>query len=116
MPKAKRNAGDADLQELFSRFQGQLVSPGGAAALLGLSRKTIHTLGKNGRLRVFEGPRLKKARGPIDEGPRWVYIPIADLAKYADEVGRPFPKGPWVSLDYLLGPELGAAELDADEA
>jgi hypothetical protein len=112
MPRANREAGDAELHDLFERFEGQLVSPGGAAALLGLSRKTIHTLGKRGRLRVYEGPRVKHAKGLIDEGPRWVYIPIADVAKYADEVGRPFPKGRWVSLDYLLSDALS----DDDEA
>jgi len=95
MPKANRDAGDADLQELFERFNGQLVSPGGAAALLGLSRKTVHTLGKRGRLRVFEGPEVRHIGGLITEGPRWVYIPLEDVAKYADEVGRPFPKGSW---------------------
>lgn len=95
MPKAKRDSGDAELQELFERFDGRLVSPGGAAALLGVSRKTVHTLGKRGRLRVFEGPGIKHARGLISEGPRWVYIPLVDVAKYAEEVARPFPKGTW---------------------
>jgi hypothetical protein len=93
MPKAERDSGDAELQELFERFDGRLVSPGGAAALLGLSRKTVHTLGKRGRLRVFEGPEVRYARGLITEGPRWVYIPLEDVARYAEEVGRPFPKG-----------------------
>jgi hypothetical protein len=102
MAKAKREGGDPDLHGLFEKFKGQLVSPGGAAALLGVSRKTIYTLGKRGRLRVFEGPHKRIARGLIDEGPRWVYIPIADVAQYAEEVGRPFPEGTWVSLDYLL--------------
>lgn len=93
MPKANRDAGDADLHKLFERFNAQLVSPGGAAALLGLSRKTIHTLGKRGRIRVFEGPEKRLGPGGIlSEGPRWVYIPIIDLARYADDVGRPFPE------------------------
>ncbi len=46
MPKAERDEGDVELQKLFERFDAQMVSPGGAAALLGLSRKTIYTLGK----------------------------------------------------------------------
>jgi hypothetical protein len=95
MPKANRDAGDAQLQELFERFDGQLVSPGGAAALLGISRKTVHTLGKRGRIRVYEGPEIRHARGLITEGPRWVYIPLVDVAQYAKEVGRPFPRGRW---------------------
>lgn len=97
MPKAKRDSGDAELQELFERFDGQLVSPGGAAALLGVSRKTVHTLGKRGRLRVFEGPEVRYVGGLVTEGPRWVYIPLEDVARYAGEVGRPFPKGTWGS-------------------
>ena len=56
---------------------------------------------------MFEGPEVRHARGLITEGPRWVYIPIEDVARYADEVGRPFPKGNWVSMDYLLSQELG---------
>jgi hypothetical protein len=115
MPKAARDEGDPELRKLFQEFQGQLVSPGGAATLLGLSRKTIYTLGKRKRIRVFEGPEVRRAKGLISEGPRWVYIPIADLARYAEEVGRPFPKGPWVTLDYLLSDALGD-EVDDDDA
>ncbi len=95
MPKATRDSGDEDLRRIFEEFDGHLVSPGGAAALLGVSRKTVHTLGKRGRLRLFEGPDIRHARGLISEGPRWVYIPLVDVAKYAQEVGRPFPKGTW---------------------
>jgi hypothetical protein len=111
VPKAQRDEGDEKLRELFQEFQGQLVSPGGAAALLGLSRKTIYTLGKRGRIRVFEGPEVRHLKGIISEGPRWVYIPMADLAKYAEEVGRPFPKGTWLTLDYLLS-DVFADEVD----
>jgi hypothetical protein len=52
MPMDERQGGDPDLHELFERFNGQLVSPGGAAALLGLSRTTIYTLGTRGRPRA----------------------------------------------------------------
>ncbi len=95
MPTAKRDSGDPELLELFERYNAQLVSPGGAAALLGVSRKTVHTLCKRGRLQAFEGPEVRHVGGSISEGPRWVYIPIEDVAKYAKEVGRPFPKGSW---------------------
>ena len=96
MPKAKRDGGDPEVHALFEQFNGQLVSPGGAAALLGLSRKTIHTLGKRGRLRVFEFYDKPKGRF-VDPGPRQVWIPIQDVARYAEEVGRPFPKGSWAN-------------------
>lgn len=96
MPAAERNEGDPALRELFERFNGQLVSPGGAANLLGLSRKTIHTLGERGRLRIFHGPDEGRI---LKSGPRWSYIPLADVARYADEVGRPFPRGQWANPD-----------------
>lgn len=92
MAEAERDEGDPELRKLFEEFDGQLVSPGGAAALLGLSRKTIHTLGKNGRIRVFRSS--DKARGSIPGssfGPKWVFIPLVDLRNYASDVGRPFP-------------------------
>jgi hypothetical protein len=88
MPKAQREEGDPELHALFDRFNAQLVSPGGAAALLGLSRKTIHTLGERKRIRIFRS--AEKDRWSKD--PKWAYIPVIDLARYADEVGRPFPK------------------------
>ena len=92
MPKADRGEGDPELRELFERFNGQLISPGGAANLLGLSRKTVHTLGERGKLRVFHGPEQGHL---VKSGPRWSYIPLADVAAYAEQVGRPFPKGHW---------------------
>ncbi len=86
MPEAERDGGDPELHELFERFSAQLVSPGGAAALLGLSRKTIYTLGQRKRIRVFHS--AEKDRW----GVKWTFIPVVDLARYAEEVGRPFPE------------------------
>ena len=53
MPEANRSEGDPKLIRLFDEYRGRVVSPGGAAALLGLSRQTIHTLCKRGELRAF---------------------------------------------------------------
>jgi hypothetical protein len=89
MPKAERDEGDPRLHQLFERFNAQLVSPGGAAALLGLSRKTIYTLGQRGRIRVFHSSVKDRWS---ETGAKWTYIPIIDLARYADDVGRPFPE------------------------
>src|ERR1035441_1326232 len=89
MPDAKRDEGDPQLHELFERFSAQLVSPGGAAALLGLSRKTIYTLGQRGRIRVFHSSQKDRWS---ETGAKWTYIPVIDLARYAEEVGRPFPE------------------------
>lgn len=113
MPKAERNSGDAELHALFERFNGQLISPGGAAALLGVSRKTVYTLGQRGRIRVLEVPETRRALGLVRDSPRWVFIPLADIARYAEEVGRPFPKGHWAFGD--LEEEEAEAEAEATE-
>jgi Helix-turn-helix domain len=84
MPDASRESGDEKLAELFAEFDGHVVSPGGAAALLGLSRKTIYTLCKRGDLRAFRSDELANATTP-----RWVYIPVVDIRDYAAKVGRP---------------------------
>jgi hypothetical protein len=89
MPEAKQDEGDLYAHEVMEAFRGQLVSPGGAATLLGVSRKTIHTLGVRGRIRQYIGPVDGRS------GPRWVLIPMADLARYAESVGRRFPRGDW---------------------
>jgi hypothetical protein len=101
MPKAQRDQGHPDLLALFEEFDGRLISPGGAAGLLGVSRKTVDTLCSRGRLRRFEGPDEKGPKGFGSWGPRWVYIPLVDVAAYAEQVGRPFPKGTWVSGMHL---------------
>jgi hypothetical protein len=84
MPEAAKEGGDEKLAELFARFDARMVSPGGAAALLGLSRKTIYTLCKRQELRAFRSDEL--AAGTT---PRWVYIPLVDVRDYAVKVGRP---------------------------
>jgi hypothetical protein len=88
MPEAQASEGDRYMREVMEAFDGQLMSPGGAASLLGVSRKTVHTLSTRGKLRSFVGPVGRS-------GPHWVLIPMADLAAYAEAVGRPFPKGEW---------------------
>lgn len=91
MAKAAKNHGDIELNELFDTFNAQLVSPGGAAGLLGVSRQTIYTLCRRGDLRLFKGPEIKRAKGIINEGPAWGYIPVQDVALYADRVHRLTP-------------------------
>lgn len=83
MPEANQEAGDPKLIALFDKYDGRLVSPGGASALLGLSRQTIYTLCKRGELRAFRSD--DEGRG----GPHWVYIPLDDIEAYGDRVGRP---------------------------
>jgi hypothetical protein len=88
MPEANRRSGDEKLALLFDKYGGRLVSPGGAAMLLGLSRKTIHTLCKRGELRAFRSDE-EEAR----DLPRWVYIPLDDIYAYGEKVGRPVGHG-----------------------
>ena len=90
MPEPQHEGGDPELHELFDRFNAQLVSPGGAAMLLGLSRKTVYTLGKRGKLRVFHSSKDNKWS---ETGKDWAFIPLVDVAAYAEQVGRPFPTG-----------------------
>lgn len=88
MPRAKREEGDPELRELFERFNGWMISPGGAAQLLGVSRKTIYTLGERGKLRVFHSSKRDRLS---ESGAKWTYIPMEDVERYARAVGRPFP-------------------------
>jgi hypothetical protein len=94
MAEAQNREGDPRLRKLFEEFDGQLVSPGGAAALLGLSRKTVHTLGNRGTIRIYRSEDDEKGRLGVDYGAKWVLIPLVDLRDYADRVGRPFPDLP----------------------
>jgi hypothetical protein len=84
MPEANREGGDQKLIALFDKYGGRLVSPGGAAALLGLSRQTIHTLLKRDEMRAF-----RSDEETYRDMPKWVYIPLDDVEAYGDRVGRP---------------------------
>ena len=85
--RKKREQPDEKLAALMDEFEGRLVSPGGAAALLGLSRKTIHTLCKRDVLRMFVSD-VEDRWGPASFGPRWVYIPLEDVHRYAARTDR----------------------------
>jgi hypothetical protein len=78
---------DEKLGALFDSFEGHLVSPGGAAALLGVSRKTVHMLGKRGEIRVYSSDQ-EDQWGPFKAGPRWIYVPLEDVYDYAERTGR----------------------------
>ena len=86
----REREGDEKLAALFDRFEGRLTSPGGAAAMLGVSRKTIHTLCKRGTLRAFASDD-EDQWGPFKFGPRWVWIPLEDIKNYAERTGRDTP-------------------------
>jgi hypothetical protein len=86
MPEANRHVGDPKLARLFEEYSGRLISPGGAAALLGLKRQTIHTLLLRGELRAFRSDDIAEQ---TRDTPRWVYIPLDDVYAYGERVGRP---------------------------
>jgi hypothetical protein len=98
MAKPAREQGDPLLADLFEQYQGRLVSPGGAAALLGLSRKTIYSICRRGDMRAFhsndvvtgggDSIRGVTGSGSRSKGPRWVYIPLEDVRAYAEKTGR----------------------------
>jgi hypothetical protein len=85
--RKRRDAPDEKLAALLDEFEGRLVSPGGAAALLGVSRKTVHTLCKREVLRMFVSDK-EDQWGPVSYGPRWVYIPLEDVHRYAVRTDR----------------------------
>jgi hypothetical protein len=98
LAKPAKEEGDPRLAELFEVYQGRLVSPGGAAALLGLSRKTIYSICQRGDMRAFhsddadtmfgDSMRDVTGSGSRSKGPRWVYIPLEDVRAYAEKTGR----------------------------
>ncbi len=104
MRRAKKEGGTGtiwlksmkEFQDVCDYFQSAVVSPGGAADMLGVSRAMINHLEKQGKIRVF---RFIPIDDELDDEPYWVrvlwgvkgayaWIPIADIVKYAKEVGR----------------------------
>ncbi len=77
-------------------YKGQVVSPGGAAGMLRVSRAMIHQLEKDGKIRAYrvifteddwEGIPLH-LRLLSSRKEQYIWIPVDDLVKYAVEVGR----------------------------
>jgi hypothetical protein len=87
---------DAAMARLFAEFDGKLISPGGAAALLGISRQRIHILIEKGRLRCYRSEEVRERWGIFVTEPaaKWAYIPQADVYRLAGELGRPLPPLP----------------------
>jgi excisionase family DNA binding protein len=79
--RPRRATGDIELAALFDDFEGHLVTPAGAAILLGVSRQTVYSLCAAGQLRAFRGGRDTRLR-------QWIYLPLADVRAYAIRTGR----------------------------
>ena len=83
-----------EFDEIFDKFKGQMISPGGAAGKLGVSRAYIHQLEREGKIRVY---RIWDEDIDWDQLPlKWrlftrvkdvyIYIPIEDLDKVKKEM------------------------------
>jgi len=102
--RAKREGGTGtiwlksmqEFRDVCDYFESAVVSPGGAADILGVSRAMINHLEKQGKIRVF---RFIAPDEELVEEPYWVrvlfgakgqyaWIPIEDIVKYALSVGR----------------------------
>lgn len=106
MAEPNREEGDEDLIELFRMYGNELVTPATAASLLGLSRKTIHTLADRGHFRIFRSSDYADRSLNYGDGPRWAYIPLEDVIDYGERVGR--------SLDRLRGGSLALGDGSED--
>jgi excisionase family DNA binding protein len=82
---------DEALHELMEHHDWRMISPGGVANLLGVSRQRVHNMITDGTIRAYRSEDERRKFGPItvNSGPRWVYIPLSDVEAYANRVGRP---------------------------
>jgi hypothetical protein len=83
-----------DFDKIFDEFKEGMVSPGGAAGMLGVSRAYIHQLEKEGKIRAY---RIWNEDVDWDKLPlKWrlfvkvkdvyIYIPVEDLQKVKKEM------------------------------
>lgn len=82
-----RRMPDDRMEWLWARYDGRLISPGGAAAMLGVSRQRVHQLIEAGELRCYRSDEVEHRFGPfrMSGGTRWAYVPLADVQKVRDE-------------------------------
>ena len=83
-----------EFDEIFDKFKGQMISPGGASGMLRVSRAYIHQLEKEGKIRAY---RIWHENVNWDDLPlKWrlftkvtdvyIYIPIVDIEKVKKEM------------------------------
>jgi len=83
-----------EFEKVSEYFKAELVSPGGAAAHLGVSRAMIHQLERDGRIRAYrfivevedweKYPFYLKLL--LNRKAMTIWIPIEDLNRYREEV------------------------------
>ncbi len=77
-------------------YKGQLVSPGGAAAQLGVSRAMIHQLERDGKIRAYRFIVTNEdwdkysfhMKLLLNRKSLTIWIPVEDIENYAKKVGR----------------------------
>jgi|WetSurMetagenome_2_1015567.scaffolds.fasta_scaffold509064_1 hypothetical protein len=82
-----------ELNEIAEKFNWQVVSPGGAANMLGVSRAYIHQLEKNGLIRAYRMDSNFNKKGIskiiqllINTNRKfYIYIPVEDIEKIKAE-------------------------------
>jgi predicted HTH domain antitoxin len=85
-----------ELQKVADWYEGGMLSPGGAAGYLGVSRAMIHQLERDGKIRAYRYIAEDKdwnklpfyLRLLVDRKSQVIYIPVADLDKYAEGVHK----------------------------
>jgi hypothetical protein len=82
-----------EMADACRNIEGGTVSPGGASAILGVSRQMIHKLVEKGELRCWairEMPYWTVALIEMDFSKRIVYMSISvhDVVRYGIRVGR----------------------------
>jgi hypothetical protein len=85
-----------DFNKVCEEFEGQVISPGGAADMLHVSRAYIHQLEKEKRIRAYRfsyddsDKTLTRALRIILNRSRgaYIYIPVVDLKEIKEEMKR----------------------------
>ena len=85
-----------EFEKLSEYFKGQLVSPGGAAAHLGVSRAMIHQLERDGKIRAYRfivtDEDWKKysfhMKLLLNRKSLTIWVPVEDLERYAQKVRK----------------------------
>jgi hypothetical protein len=87
-----------EFNQVCEEFEGQVVSPGGAAAMLHVSRAYIHQLEKDKRIRAYrfssediDDTSLSRAIRILIGRPKYqdyIYIPIVDLEEYQASIRK----------------------------
>lgn len=85
-----------EFEKVSAYLEGQLLSPGGAAARLGVSRAMIHQLERDGKIRAYRFIVTDEdwetypfhLKLLLNRKAMTIWIPIEDIDKYAANVSR----------------------------